>query len=92
MKEETSASKKAAKDMQTTLSQAKAVAQRSEREYVQLRETLTSMREGWRKEVEMLKEQMRGSQSEAQEAVSRQKILLNLLEDQRYAIRLIPCI
>lgn len=83
LKNETTASKKSIKDMETTLSEAKAVAQRSEREYVQLRDTLSSMRDGWRKEVETLREQMRGSQSEAQEAVSRQKVLLNLLEEQR---------
>jgi hypothetical protein len=71
------------KDMQTTLSQAKAVAQRSEREYVQLRDTLSTMREGWRKEVEGLRDQMRGSQNEAQEALSKQAILLKLLEDQK---------
>lgn len=83
LKNETTASKKSLKDMETTLSEAKAVAQRSEREYVQLRDTLTSMREGWRKEVETLREQMRGSQSEAQEAVSRQKVLLKILEEQK---------
>ncbi|KDN47058.1 hypothetical protein RSAG8_03835, partial [Rhizoctonia solani AG-8 WAC10335] len=83
LKEETTSSKKYTKDMQTTLSQAKAVAQRSEREYVQLRDTLTSMREGWRKEVESLRDQMRGSQNEAQEALSKQATLLKLLEEQK---------
>ncbi|KAJ1306616.1 hypothetical protein OPQ81_007613 [Rhizoctonia solani] len=83
LKEETSVSKKSIKEMQTTLSQAKAVAQRSEREYVQLRDTLSGMREGWRKEVESLREQMRGSQNEAQEALSKQIILLKLLEEQK---------
>jgi hypothetical protein len=83
LKDESSTSKKSLKEMQTTLAQAKAVAQRSEREYVQLRDTLASMRDGWRKEVEGLREQMRGSQSEAQEAVSRQQVLLKLLEEQR---------
>ncbi|CAE6456033.1 unnamed protein product [Rhizoctonia solani] len=83
LKEETSTSKKSMKEMQTTLSQAKAVAQRSEREYVQLRETLTGMRDGWRKEVESLREQMRGSQNEAQEALAKQDMLLKLLEEQK---------
>ncbi|CEL62004.1 hypothetical protein RSOLAG1IB_04755 [Rhizoctonia solani AG-1 IB] len=83
LKDEASVSKKSMKDMQTTLSQAKAVAQRSEREYVQLRDTLSTMREGWRKEVEGLRDQMRGSQNEAQEALSKQAILLKLLEDQK---------
>ncbi|KAF8677647.1 hypothetical protein RHS04_05952 [Rhizoctonia solani] len=83
LKDETSASKKSMKEMHTTLSQAKAVAQRSEREYVQLRDTLSTMREGWRKEVETLRDQMRGSQNEAQEALSKQIMLLKLLEDQK---------
>lgn len=83
LKDETTASKKSMKEMQTTLSQAKAVAQRSEREYVQLRETLTGMREGWRREVESLRDQMRGSQNEAQEALSKQTTLLKLLEEQK---------
>ncbi|CAE6403039.1 unnamed protein product [Rhizoctonia solani] len=83
LKDETTVSKKSMKEMQTTLSQAKAVAQRSEREYVQLRDTLTGMREGWRKEVESLREQMKGSQNEAQEALSKQATLLKLLEEQK---------
>ncbi|KAF8738920.1 hypothetical protein RHS02_05431, partial [Rhizoctonia solani] len=83
LKDETSATKKSMKEMHTTLSQAKAVAQRSEREYVQLRDTLSTMREGWRKEVETLRDQMRGSQNEAQEALSKQIMLLKLLEDQK---------
>ncbi|KAL5633395.1 hypothetical protein ACGC1H_003778 [Rhizoctonia solani] len=83
LKEETTVSKKSMKEMQTTLSQAKAVAQRSEREYVQLRDTMTGMREGWRKEVESLREQMKGSQNEAQEALSKQVTLLKLLEEQK---------
>ncbi|CAE6418260.1 unnamed protein product [Rhizoctonia solani] len=83
LKDETSTSKKSMKEMHTTLSQAKAVAQRSEREYVQLRDTLSTMREGWRREVEALRDQMRGSQNEAQEALSKQTMLLKLLEDQR---------
>ncbi|KAG8715975.1 hypothetical protein FRC11_012120 [Ceratobasidium sp. 423] len=83
LKDETATSKKSMKEMQTTLSQAKAVAQRSEREYVQLRETLTGMRDGWRKEVESLREQMRGSQNEAQEALAKQITLLKLLEEQK---------
>ncbi|CUA70695.1 hypothetical protein RSOLAG22IIIB_04291 [Rhizoctonia solani] len=83
LKEETTVSKKSMKEMQTTLSQAKAVAQRSEREYVQLRETLTGMREGWRKEIESLRDQMRGSQNEAQQALSKQVTLLKLLEEQK---------
>ncbi|CAE7092419.1 unnamed protein product [Rhizoctonia solani] len=83
LKDETLSSKKSMKEMQTTLSQAKAVAQRSEREYVQLRETLTGMREGWRREVESLREQMRGSQNEAQEALFKQATLLEILEEQK---------
>lgn len=69
--------------METTLAEAKNVAQRSEREYVQLRDALTHMRVGWRTEVESLREQMQTSKLEAQEAATRQKTLLKLLEEQR---------
>jgi hypothetical protein len=69
--------------METTLAEAKTVAQRSEREYVQLRDAMTHMREGWRTEVESLREAMKSSKTEAQEAADRQKALLKLLEEQR---------
>ncbi|KAG9099275.1 hypothetical protein FS749_001692 [Ceratobasidium sp. UAMH 11750] len=83
LKSETNSSKKSLRDMETTLAEAKAVAQRSEREYVQLRDAMTSLREGWRTEVESLREQMKGSRTDAQEAVAKQKTLVKLLEEQR---------
>ncbi|KAF8605809.1 hypothetical protein BDV93DRAFT_532189 [Ceratobasidium sp. AG-I] len=83
LKSETSTSKKSMREMETTLAEAKTVAQRSEREYVQLRDALTHMRAGWRTEVESLREQMQSSRTEAQEAATRQKALLKLLEEQR---------
>lgn len=83
LKSETSTSKKSLREMETTLAEAKNVAQRSEREYVQLRDALTHMRAGWRTEVESLREQMQSSRLEAQEAATRQKTLLKLLEEQR---------
>ncbi|KAG9104251.1 hypothetical protein FRC06_004235 [Ceratobasidium sp. 370] len=83
LKTETNNSKKSLREMETTLAEAKTVAQRSEREYVQLRDAMTSLREGWRTEVESLREQMKGSRTEAQEAVTKQRILVKLLEEQR---------
>ncbi|QRV73929.1 myosin tail domain protein [Ceratobasidium sp. AG-Ba] len=83
LKSETSNSKKNLREMEITLAEAKAVAQRSEREYVQLRDAMTHLREGWRTEVESLREQMKASRTEAQEAADRQKALLRLLDEQK---------
>ncbi|KAG8744975.1 hypothetical protein FRC10_009083 [Ceratobasidium sp. 414] len=83
LKTETNNSKKSLRDMETTLAEAKTVAQRSEREYVQLRDAMTSLREGWRTEVEGLREQMKTSRTEAQEAITKQRALVKLLEEQR---------
>lgn len=83
LKSETSSSKKTIREMEITLAEAKTVAQRSEREYVQLRDAMTHLREGWRAEVEGLREEMKASRAEAQDAANRQKALLKLLEEQR---------
>ena len=59
LKSETSTAKKTLRELETALTESTAVSQRSEREYVTLRESIKGMVEGWKTDTENLREEMR---------------------------------
>ncbi|EIW75081.1 hypothetical protein CONPUDRAFT_132015 [Coniophora puteana RWD-64-598 SS2] len=59
LKTETSASKKSLREMEASLAESTALSQKSEREYVTLRDSIKSMAEGWKVDTERLREEMR---------------------------------
>jgi hypothetical protein len=59
LKTEQTNSKKTLRDMETELTESKALSQRSEREYITLRESIKGLVEGWKADTDGLKEEMR---------------------------------
>ncbi|EPQ56298.1 hypothetical protein GLOTRDRAFT_39440, partial [Gloeophyllum trabeum ATCC 11539] len=59
LKTEMATSKKSLREMEATVSESTAVSQRSNREYVTLRDSIKSMVEGWKSDMDSLREEMR---------------------------------
>jgi hypothetical protein len=59
LKTETTTSKKTIRDMEAALSESTALSQKSEREYITLRDGLKGMAETWKQDTERLREEMR---------------------------------
>jgi len=59
LKVDTAAQKKAQRDMETALAEATAVSQRSEREYLTLRDSVESLTDGFRSDFERLRSEMK---------------------------------
>ncbi|KAF9512661.1 hypothetical protein BS47DRAFT_1345099 [Hydnum rufescens UP504] len=74
--------KKALRDMETALAQASLSSQKSEREYVTLKDSIKGMVEGWQREVKMLREDVRRKEDEwgkeREEVALKYKSLLKL--------------
>lgn len=58
LKSETSASKKSIREMEHALTESTALSQKSEREYITLRESLKSMTESWKHDADRLRDEM----------------------------------
>lgn len=58
LKSESTANKKSIRDMEHALSESTALSQKSEREYITLRDSLKSMTESWKLDAERLREEM----------------------------------
>jgi hypothetical protein len=59
LKTETSSAKKTLRELESALSESTALSQRSEREYITLRDSIKGMVEGWKTDTEKLREEMR---------------------------------
>lgn len=59
LKTESTSSKKALREMEITLAESTALSQRSEREYITLRESISDLIEGWKNDTDKLREEMR---------------------------------
>src|SRR5882762_3891669 len=59
LKAETINNKKSIRDMEAALSESTALSQKSEREYITLRDSLKSMTESWKQDIERLRDEMR---------------------------------
>jgi len=74
--------KKALRDMETALAQASLLSQKSEREYVTLKDSIKGMTEGWQREVKMLREEVKRKEDEwgkeREEVALKYKSLLKL--------------
>src|ERR1700733_11562660 len=58
LKSETTANRKTQRDMEHALSESTALSQKSEREYITLRDSLKAMTDGWKADTERLREEM----------------------------------
>ena len=58
LKSESTSNKKSLRDMDHALSESRTLSQKSEREYITLRDSLKSMTEGWKEDTERLREEM----------------------------------
>ena len=58
LKSETSTSKKSIREMEAQVAQCTAVSQKSEREYITLRDAIKHLGDGWKQDVERLKREM----------------------------------
>ena len=59
LKTETTTSKKAIRDMEAALSESTALSQKSEREYITLRDGMKGMADTWKQDTDRLREEMR---------------------------------
>ncbi|KAH7915252.1 hypothetical protein BJ138DRAFT_998306 [Hygrophoropsis aurantiaca] len=59
LKTETATSKKSIRDMETALTESTTLSQKSEREYITLRDSLKSMTESWKSDTDKLRDEMR---------------------------------
>ena len=59
LKNETTTSKKAVREMETALAEATALSQKSEREYLTLKDAVKGLQDGWRTDVERLQEEVK---------------------------------
>ena len=59
LKTETTTSKRSLREMEAALAESTALSQKSEREYITLRDSIKSMTESWKHETDRLKDEMR---------------------------------
>lgn len=67
LKSETSTSKKTIREMESALAESTALSQKSEREYITLRDSIKGMTETWKQDTERLREEMRKREDKLQE-------------------------
>lgn len=65
LKSETTSSKKSLKEMEGALSESTALSQKSEREYLTLRDSIRGMTEGWKADVGALREELKSREEKA---------------------------
>lgn len=58
LKTETSSTKKALRDMESALAESTALSSKSEREYITLRDSVKGLTEGWKRDIDRLREEM----------------------------------
>ena len=63
LKNETTTSKKTMRDMEIALAEATALSQKSEREYLTLKDAVKGLQDGWRADVERLQEEIKGKET-----------------------------
>ena len=87
LKSESSTSKKAIRDMEISLSESTALSQKSEREYLTLKDSVKGLSEGWARDVQSLREEMvkkqEESRKEAEEIALKYKSLVKLVQQQQ---------
>lgn len=87
LKNETSTSKRALREMETQVQQCTSVSQKSEREYVTLRDAIKHLSEGWKQDVDRLKKEMQERESkwqkEAEEVGFKYRRLVQQVEKER---------
>lgn len=82
LKSETSTSKKALREMESALAESTALSQKSEREYITLRDSIKSMSETWKQDMDRLREEMRKREDKLQEEGKRLgKMYANLVKE-----------
>jgi hypothetical protein len=84
LKTETSTSKKALREMESALTESTALSQRSEREYITLRDSVKHLTESWKHDIDRLKDEMKKREdkvkSEGERLGKMYKDLLNELK------------
>jgi vancomycin resistance protein YoaR len=87
LKSDTQSNKKTIREMEAQVAQSTAVSQKSEREYITLRDSLKQLSEGWKTDMEKLRIEMRRREEkwrgEAVEAGVKYKKLLEEVEKER---------
>ncbi|KAH8108321.1 hypothetical protein DFH11DRAFT_1634401 [Phellopilus nigrolimitatus] len=89
LKSETTVSKKAVREMEAQVHQSSAVSQKSEREYITLRDAIKHLSEGWKQDVDKLKREMQEREAklrkEAEDVGGKYRRLLEQAEKERKA-------
>jgi len=84
LKTDTTTTKKAMKEMDAQLTEAKAISQRSEREYITLRDSIRHLTEQWQKEVQDLKEEFQSKEDtwrkQIEDSGSKYRSLMKLVQ------------
>ncbi|KDQ61474.1 hypothetical protein JAAARDRAFT_511498 [Jaapia argillacea MUCL 33604] len=81
LKTETTTSKKSLREMESALTESTALSQKSQREYITLRDSIRGMVDGWKSDMEGLREEMRRreekSRKEAEDVGKKYRLLLD---------------
>ncbi|KAL5513312.1 hypothetical protein ACEPAH_3710 [Sanghuangporus vaninii] len=89
LKSEISTSKRALREMEAQVHHSTAISQKCEREYVTLRDSITHLSEGWKRDVDRLKKEMRERETklrkEAEDVGRKYRKLLEQSEKEREA-------